>query len=85
MERLGCFATIIAYIMIVASSVILFLVLANLYGFEEPLKLFAFIVIWLISSSIASVLLLLAFYRIDDWITDSIDKKIQNGIKRFPD
>ena len=63
-----------------ASSVILFLVLANWYEFGEPLKLFAFIVIWLISSSIVSVLLLLVFYRIDDWIRPE-----DNGTERLPD
>lgn len=81
MKRLSCLVGIIMYLMITASSVILFLVLANWYEFNEPLKLFSFIVIWLIASSIVSVVLVVSFYRIDDWITPK-DKK--NGNERLP-
>lgn len=80
MKRLSCLVGIIMYLMITASSVILFLVLANWYEFNEPLKLFSFIIIWLIASSIVSVVLVVSFYKIDDWIT-SEDKK--NGNERF--
>lgn len=81
MKRLSCLVGIIMYLMITASSVILFLVLANWYEFNEPLKLFSFIIIWLIASSIVSVVIVVSFCRIDDWITSKDEK---NGNERLP-
>jgi amino acid transporter len=83
MRRIGCLIGITGYIFCLALWIILAVIFARIFEIEDFWKVFSFIVVWIIVSSILSTIILLLSVKASEKIfNDAIE---EDGLERFFD